>query len=260
MDSLSIRMKGYEHVERRYLMRRMPAIIRIDGKAFHSLTRGFERPFDHLLIQTMWETATYLCEKVQGVKIAFIQSDEISLLLRDDDTLTTEAWFDKNIQKMVSVSASMATMAFNNAFDLRAMDYARSHCDTDCEEIENRARAYTTKSRMAMFDARVFILPKEEVCNYFIWRQQDATRNSIQMMGQANFSHEQLHEKNCNEIQEMLFQTHQINFNDLDTYLKRGACILKELYMKDGTERSRWIVDKDIPLFTADRNYIEKYL
>jgi len=115
-DSLGDRMKGYENIERRYLTRRMPAIIRVDGKAFHTFTRGFQKPFDMILMQAMWDTAKYLCENIMGCKIAYVQSDEISLLLTDYDDIRTQAWFDKNIQKMVSVSASMATLGFNKTF------------------------------------------------------------------------------------------------------------------------------------------------
>ena len=115
----------------------------------------------------------------------------------------------------------------------------------------------------AMFDSRVFALPKEEVVNYFIWRQQDATRNSIQMVGQTNFSHKQLHKKSCDDIQEMLFQEKGINWDDIPTSQKRGVCVIKEQYKlnnEQNTFRTRWVVDPDIPIFTQDRNYIEKYL
>lgn len=252
-DDLGDRMKGYENIERRYMTRRTPTLIRLDGKAFHTFTKGFQRPFDMVLMKSMWETAQYLCKNVMGCKIAYTQSDEITLLLTDYNALTTQAWFDKNIQKMVSVSASMATMAFNNAFN----DIYNS---IDLDDVADYVDIYKRRMNTAMFDSRVYNIPKEEVCNAFIWRQQDATRNSIQMVGQANFSHKQLNNKTCNQIQEMLFQEKEINFNDLPTYQKRGVCIVKEQYDKDGTMRSRWVVDEDIPIFTQDRDYIEKYL
>jgi len=191
-DDLGDRMKGYENIERRYLTKRMPTLIRLDGKAFHSFTKGFKKPFDMVLMKTMWDTAKYLCENVMGCKIAYIQSDEITLLLTDYDTLTTQAWFDKNVQKIVSVSASMATMAFNNAFRVNSNEIS------DTNETFNK---YAKRFNTAMFDSRVYNIPKEEVCNAFIWRQQDATRNAIQMVGQANFSHKQLQNKTCNQIQ-----------------------------------------------------------
>ena len=266
-DDLGDRMKGYENIERRYLTKRMPTLIRLDGKAFHSFTKGFQRPFDIILMKSMWETAKYLCKNVMGCKIAYTQSDEITLLLTDYDQLTTQAWFDKNIQKMVSVSASIATMAFNNAFgDIVNNEYDKlvdnpTQTDIDnVKEIDKQFDIYFKRIGIAMFDSRVYNIPKEEVCNAFIWRQQDATRNAIQMVGQANYSHKQLQNKTCNQIQEMLFQEKEINFNDLPTYQKRGVCIVKEQYNKDGVMRSRWVVDENIPIFTQDRDYIEKYI
>lgn len=265
-DSLGDRMKTYENASRNYLMRRTPVIIRLDGKAFHSFTKGFQKQFDMLLMRSMWETSQELCSKIQGCKIGYTQSDEISLLLTDYESIDTCAWFDNGIQKMVSVSASMATLAFNDAFanfvneEYNNIIEAPISCDADIKEIDRLFDNYFNKINTALFDSRVFTLPKEEVCNYFIWRQQDATRNAIQMVGQSNFSHKQLNKKSCNDIQEMLFQEKGINFNDFPVYQKRGACIVKEKYTKGDAERTRWIVDKDIPIFTQDRDYIEKFV
>lgn len=119
MDKTTIgdRMKNnYENITRYYLTRRMPVIIRIDGKAFHTFTRGFKKPFDDILVKTMQDTMKYLCENIQGCVLGYTQSDEISLVLTDYAELTTDAWFGNNLQKMCSVSASMATMAFNKFF------------------------------------------------------------------------------------------------------------------------------------------------
>lgn len=256
-DNLGDRMKGYENIERRYLTRKTPTLIRLDGKAFHSFTKGFQKPFDMVLMQSMWDTAKYLCENIMGCKIAYTQSDEIQLFLTDYDNIGTEAWFDKNVQKMASISASMATLAFNNSFIENVNIWANDKLDLEQFEYEP---IYNKKFGKALFDSRVYNIPKEEVCNAFIWRQQDATRNAIQMVGQANFSHKQLQNKNCNHIQEMLFQEKGINFNELPTYQKRGVCIVKETYMKEEAQRTRWVVDKNIPIFTQDRNYIDKYL
>lgn len=261
-DNLGDRMKSYENIERRYLTRRMPTLIRLDGKAFHSFTRGFQKPFDMILMKAMWETTKYLCENIMGCKIGYTQSDEIQLLLTDYENINTQSWFDKNIQKMVSISASMATIAFNRSFDeVAGKFYSENITDNwNSDWVDNLFEKYNKRKNTALFDSRVYSIPKEEVCNAFIWRQQDATRNAIQMVGQANFSHKQLQNKNCNQIQEMLFQEKGINFNDLPVYQKRGVCVIKEYYNKDNTQRSRWIVDKDIPVFTQDRDYIEKYL
>lgn len=258
--TLGDRMKNnYENISRYYLTRRMPVIIRIDGKSFHTFTRGFKKPFDDILVKTMQETMKYLCENIQGCVLGYTQSDEISLVLVDYAELTTDAWFGNNLQKMCSVSASMATMAFNKFF------YGNMPADE-----ENSGTYHKALKKGAMFDSRVFTIPKEEVCNALIWRQQDATRNSIQSVGQANFSQKELHGKSCNNIQDMLMIQKGINWNDYATTLKRGSCCIK---VDDGlteydeagnicgyTQRSKWIIDNEIPIFSQDRNYIEKLI
>ena len=177
-DDLGNRMKTfYEEISKTKLMRRTPVVIRIDG--------GFKRPFDDVLIMTMQETAKYLCENIQGCSLAYTQSDEISLLLIDYQRFETSVWFDYEIQKMVSISASMATMAFNRIF-------SEIVSDLKVDDTKLMDRYFEAAYSGAMFDARVFNIPKEEVTNYFYWRQLDASRNSIQMVGQANFSHKEL--------------------------------------------------------------------
>lgn len=262
-DSLGERMKGYENVSRIYLTKKMPVIIRIDGKAFHSFTRGFVRPFDDVLIKAMQDTAKFLCKNIMGCKLAYTQSDEISLLLVDYERNESQPWFENNLQKLCSVSASMATMVFNKCFDNIVSERAGFELYDQVLDIYSKA-----VDKGAMFDARAFILPKEEVCNYFIWRQQDATRNSIQMVAQSLFSHKELQNKNCNQLQEMMFQEKGINWNDYATVYKRGSCIVKETYNiatdnlnpleNEQIIRTRWSVDKEIPIFTQDRDYINK--
>ena len=246
--SLSSRMKGYEDVSRIYLTKRSPVIIRIDGKAFHTFTQGFTRPFDRCLMRAMQQTAKYLCESITGCRLAYTQSDEISLLLVDYDSPDTQPWFDNNLQKLVSVSASMATLAFN-----------RSFCEQietpDGEELREIYRKAAAKG--ALFDARAFTLPKEEVLGYFIWRQQDATRNSILMVAQSLFSHKQLLGKKCDELQDMLFLEHGVNWNNYAPCEKRGICVIKETYDKGGARRTRWIADENTPVFTQNPAYIE---
>lgn len=258
--TLGDRMKNnYENISRYYLTRRMPVIIRIDGKSFHTFTRGFKKPFDDILVKTMQETMRYLCENIQGCVLGYTQSDEISLVLVDYAELTTDAWFGNNLQKMCSVSASMATMAFNKFF-----------YDNMPADEENSGTYYKALEKGAMFDSRVFTIPKEEVCNALIWRQQDATRNSILSVGQANFSHKDLHGKSCNNIQDMLMTQKGINWNDCATTLKRGSCCIKvddglAQYDEAGnicgyTQRSQWIIDNEIPIFSQDRNYIDSLI
>lgn len=237
-DGLGDRMKSnYESRSKTTLLRRTPVIIRLDGKAFHTFTKGLNKPYDTTLMDTMQKTMEYLCKNIQGCKIGYTQSDEITLLLNDYEKIETCAWFDYEVQKMCSVSASMATMIFNKIFK---------------ELSDSSNPTYKNKFDNVMFDSRVFNIPKEEVCNCFIWRQQDATRNAIQLLGQNYFSHKELHKKSCNNIQDMLMEKYTINFNNERTDFKRGSCCYK-----DGIE---WIIDREIPIFTQDRDFIEKYL
>lgn len=267
-DDLGNRMKiFYEDVPKTRLMRRCPVICRIDGKAFHTFTSGFKRPFDDVLIMTMQETAKYLCENIQGCQLAYTQSDEISLLLIDYQRFETSAWFDYEIQKMCSISASMATMAFNRIF-------SETVSDLKVDNTKPMDRYFEVAYSGAMFDARVFNIPREEVTNYFYWRQLDASRNSIQMVGQANFSHRELQHKSCNDIQDMLMTQKGINWNDFPTYQKRGSCVVRNKIVLelDGVKETcmlrdskqgenNWIIDKDIPIFKGDdRQYIEQFV
>ena len=269
-DSLGDRMKNnYENRAKTYLTRRMPVIIRLDGKAFHTFTKGMKKPYDEIFHNTMNATMKYLCENIQGCKLGYTQSDEITLLLTDYDTLDTDAWFDNNVQKICSVSASMATMVFNAVFSEL---YHNAMFEEEDPTINPYFDVLYKKLNTAMFDSRCFNIPVEEVTNCFIWRQQDATRNAIQMLGQCNFSHKELHGKSCNDIQDMLMLQKGINFNDMPTEFRRGVCCVREEYYPDpmpGYEdcpidatsvRTRWVLDKEIPIFTQDRDYVGKYV
>lgn len=244
--SLGDRMKLYEKSFNYRLTPRMPCIIRIDGRCFHSLVKkwGCAKPFDKTLIYAMQQTALFLCEQIQGAVLAYTQSDEISICLIDYQNLNSQAWFDKKLQKMCSVAASLATKKFNYTY--------RPLGDN------------TFEHDLADFDARVFVLPESEVANYFIWRQQDCTRNSVQMAARAVFSHKECDNKNCAELQEMLF-TKGINWNDCSTVEKRGTTVISEpmLYKReDGEEytRNRLRLDFECPIFTQQRDYIEERL
>lgn len=273
-DDLGNPMKEYyENIPKTKLMRRCPVILRIDGKAFHTFTRGFQKPFDEVLIKTMQETMKYLCENIQGCVLGYTQSDEITLILVDYKKFTSQAWFDYEVQKMCSIAASMATMTFNKRFTENYLDYISTlepdfTNDSDLESWRKTVSVYINASdKGAMFDCRCFNIPKEEVTNCIYWRQLDATRNSIQMVGQANFSHKELQNKSCNDIQDMLMTQKGINWNDLPIYQKRGSCCIRnhmisEPYgnrMLDKTAgENEWIIDKDIPIFKGEgRKYID---
>lgn len=222
MSNLAIddRMKAYENCYRTYLPNGFDAIVRVDGRAFHTLCKHFYKPFDLLFMSCMKETAKYLCANIQGVKFAYTQSDEISLWLHYDYENGEQPWFGNNVQKIVSIAASMATLAFNKKFAEEASNFWNNNNDYAM------AQAYGNKLNTAMFDARVFILPFEEVPNYFLWRQKDAERNSIQMVARSLYSHKELVGKKTADLHEMIWAKGQ-NWNDYPVNMKRGTVIVK---------------------------------
>jgi tRNA(His) 5'-end guanylyltransferase len=262
-------MKSYEGVAEGSLMAKSPVILRVDGKAFSTFTKGMQKPVDESLEACMLRTAESLCRGIDGAKLAYVQSDEISILVTDWASLSTQSYFGYRTQKVVSVVASTATAAFNKEknsrnFLLRGQEVAGSYLPP------------------AIFDCRAFNVPPHEVVNYFIWRQQDATRNSVSSLAQANFSHKSLQNKGSGAMQEMLFAEKGINWNDCPTGQKRGFCVVKKTQTVsrdslltppsfawkakadarggDTVERSYWSVDEDIPVFTQDRAYIQDLL
>lgn len=241
-DDLGKRMKSfYEEIPKTKLMRRTPVAIRIDGKAFHTFTKGFNKPFDDVLVESIDYTTLKLCENVQGCVLGYVQSDEITLILVDYKKLDSQAWFDYEVQKMCSVAASMATNYFNMYFEMRVRQAIFSVYKNAID-------------KGAMFDARCFNIPKEEVTNFIYWRQVDAIRNATEMVGRAYYSHKQLMNKNCSQIEEMLQKDYGISMLPYEKNgLRRGRCCIK----KD----SGWEIDCDIPLFKGEgRKYIEKLI
>ncbi len=222
-ESLGDRMKvNYEKRFEYKLLRRIPVIIRLDGRSFHTLTNKCEKPFDLFLSQCMGNTAKYLCEEIQGAKCAYTQSDEISILLTDYDLITTQAWFDYDLQKVVSISASLASVYFSKLFEADAQ-----------------------------FDSRAFNLPVDEVANYFIWRQKDWIRNSVAMLAQSHFSANQLLNKEQSDMHEMLHQK-DINWAELLDRFKNGVFVFKT--------QEAGIATRDNAIFTEDRFIVEMFL
>jgi tRNA(His) guanylyltransferase len=265
-DSLGDRMKGHYENRTRYLLpRRTYTIIRVDGKAFHAYTKGCERPFDVPLAEDMDFTAVALCRQIEGAQLAYVQSDEISLLVTDFADNQTQAWFDGNLQKLASISASIATAHFNSFRWQRLLLGGSREANSP----------NLLGERIAYFDSRAFTIPDPvEVENYFIWRQQDATRNSISMTAQAHLPHERLQGKTSDEMQEMLWQEKGINWNDMPGGFKRGRCVVREAVVQDkeyvdkrtgqtrtasGVERHAWnpVVP---PVFTRERDWIRSYI
>lgn len=267
-DALGDRMKSYyEDRYRFYLTRRMPVIIRIDGNAFHTLTRGLDKPFDADFMRMMQETCKSLCAGIQDCVGGYVQSDEISLLLIDYQNIDSDAWFDYNLQKITTIAAAKATAVFNYQITETVKSYndmTQYSFEDDDEYYWEKYNLWYPKQFRATFDARAFNIPKEEVCNYFIWRQKDATRNSIQSAGQAQFSHKELNGKSCADIQEMLFQK-GINWNDYSIPEKRGSFVRRNditIIENGGIEVTRhlWEIDDEMPILTEDRNYIERLI
>jgi tRNA(His) 5'-end guanylyltransferase len=245
-DSLGDRLKSnYEDRAKTFLPRRMPLILRLDGKAFHTYTRRMTKPYDAKLHELMCETTKYLMEEIQAAQIGYTQSDEISIFVHDYKRLNSDAWFDKNVQKIVSVAASIAASFFS-------LNSHKLFEDLDIGE------PLVNDCKIAHFDCRAFVLPEAELCNYFIWRQQDATRNSIQMLAQSLYSQKELNNKNTSELQELTFQKGK-NWNDVETKFKRGSCVYK-IPDPENIGRTKMHIDYEIPIFTQDRDFINKYL
>ena len=238
-DALGDRMKhNYEEVSKTRLTRRVPVIIRLDGCHFHTVTRGFKKPFDEVMIKTMQDTMKYLCENIQGCVLGYTQSDEITLVLQDYRELGTDAWFDYEVQKMCSVSAAMATYAFNKYFKERAHAWADGQhtaylnglVDEDCQkqmEVYNKVI-----EDGAYFDSRVFNIPKEEVTNCLYWRQKDAERNSINSLAQSLFSHKSLQGLGLKDTLTKIEQDGGVVWGNLPTTYKRGSCCKKEYFYR----------------------------
>lgn len=279
-SDLASRMKSfYEEVSKTRLLRRIPTVIRIDGRVFHTFTKGFVQPFDDVLMDSMHETMKYLCENIQGCVLGYTQSDEITLILTDYKELTSDAWFNYEVQKVCSIVASMATMTFNKAFAKNVKNFdLKTAYNGDTEENKRLSRIYNKAvEKGAMFDARFFNIPREEVTNLIYWRQLDASRNSVNMVGRAYFSHKELLNKSCSQIQDLLM-TKGINWNNYPTYQKRGACCVKREVVSNKESdipyplkvmlpqtivktSKEWIVDDDIPIFKGNgRQYIEELI
>ena len=272
-DDLGTRMKDYEMRDRYFLQKRIPVAIRVDMRAGHTFTRGFKRPFDDIFMKSMQETAKYMCENMGNAKIAYVQSDEITIILVDYDTLETDCWFNYRIDKLCSISASIATMAFNRAFVKNVDEWGRltfpdwdeggtnEEVDVDLLKLNDAYQRAIGKG--AMFDARCFNIPKEEVTNLIYWRQLDATRNSIQMVGQANFSHKELQNKSCNDIQDMLHEQKGINWNDYPTVCKRGTAVIYTNYQNPQSLTDKdiikgWKIDTEMPILKGEnRAYVD---
>lgn len=208
-DTLGDRIKRYERVSSHKLLPRTPLFIRVDGRAFHTYTRGAKKPFDPDIIEAMVRAATEVSCEMQGFKLAYVQSDEATFMLSDYDTHESQGWFDYELNKVVSISASAFTAHFNRKMlDLWTYPGGKSPL-------------------LAMFDSRAFSVPVDDAPNVFVWRQRDWERNSLQMFARSFFSHKELNGKSSAEIHDLLHGIGE-NWADLDDQLKNGTFILPD--------------------------------
>lgn len=258
-DSLGDRMKNfYENRAKTSLIRRMPCIIRLDGCTFHTFTKGFDKPFDEVLTTTMQEVTLELCKRIQGCAFGYTQSDEITLILVDYENIDSSAWFDYEVEKLCSVSASMATLLFNKIFKKQVQNFIQNNTKGISDPSIENGKPYNLLKRYnkaiemgALFDARCFNVPINDVCNMVFWRELDCERNSIQGLGQAHFTPKELHQKSTSKIQDMLMEKCNINWNNLPTHLKRGTSVVKD-------ENGKWFIDTEMPILKGeDRKYVE---
>lgn len=246
------RMRGYESVTNTYLVNRMPVIIRVDGRSFHTFTKGFHKPFDQAMIFSMEETMKALCENIQGCVLGYTESDEITLVVIDYDTLETQPFFSNRVQKICSVVASMATLYFNRAFNEFVIGLENTK-DDDYGYLEKVYRKAMDSG--ATFDCRCFNLPKEEVTNCLFWRQMDCMRNSINSLARVYYSNKELYKLSAMEVKEKLKLEKGIDWDKYPTVFKRGSCCIK----CESEYGSEWIIDLDIPVFKGDgRRYVDK--
>lgn len=221
-DPMGDRIKNnYENAYRITLPKRMPLILRLDGKAFHTLLKEANKPFDRTVIDAMIKGAEAVMKEIGGsTRFAYIQSDECTIAINNYMSLESEPWFDNNLQKICSVSASLMSVAFSQEF-----------------------------GKTAVFDCRAFVVPESEMNNTVLWRQFDASKNSISMYAQSMFNHKELHGKKSNEMQEMMFQNYGFNWDKAETWTKRGVIVKR-------TEEGL-VTDWEIPKFSEDKDYLE---
>jgi len=241
---LSVRMvENYENITNYKLPKRTFTIIRLDGRSFSKFCKRFKKPFDEDFVRIMNETAKYVAENIQGCKFGFVQSDEITLVLTDFDELKTTAWFDGRIQKICSISASLSSTKFLQML----LDYEFSKIN-DEELSISQIRKLITNQKLIEFDSRTYtVSQRDEVLNTVLWRQQDCTRNSVLMITQSMFSHNELKNKNITQQQDMIHNKGD-NWNNYPIGLKRGRIIVK----KDG----KWIID-DSPIFNKSWEFFD---
>ena len=278
-DTLKDKCYYYRGLTDYKLMPKGYVLMMLDGKKFSSYTKKFKKPFDEVFINAMNETAMYLCKNIEGAKIAYTQSDEISILLTDFEKPETDCWFGYRLNKMLSIAASLATSKFNQLMTLNLLD-----CPCSKEDAIEMIREMS----LAQFDCKVWSVPtKNDVVSWFLFRQNDCIRNSVSMVGSTYFSHNELMFKNTDMVKQMLIDEKNINWDEFPAGQKQGRIIVKEKFV-DGvaeedlvdelnlyltsplpweenptkyTIRNKWVV-KDAPLLndSLERDIFKYYI
>ena len=271
--ALDKRMKRYEASSDICLTRRTPVVLRFEMCHGHTFAKGFDKPFDVIFMYSMQKTMQCLCESIQGAVFGYTQSDEITIVLCDYKRLDTDAWFDYRLEKMCSVGASMASRFFNKYFMeaveklnsartsnelnkifrgiFKASSMSDMFKDTEIPDISKVPYdTYKRRYFTADFDCRAFNIPKEEVCNCVIWRQNDAEKNSVQTLAQSMYSQKELNGIKTNQLQDKMFTEKGINWNELETACKRGTACKKN-------SEGAWEVDYEMPIVKKNREYVE---
>jgi tRNA(His) 5'-end guanylyltransferase len=258
-DKMGERMKGYEAAAQHYLTKRTPVIIRCDSKAGHTFTKHLRKPIDNIFREAMENAMVRTAKEIQGCYFAYEESDEVTFLLQDYETLETDAWFGYRTDKLCSITASYMTLYFNQEFKRIAEDYIWNwtHCmvPQSMTLFEEEKKYHTTLRKCIekglIFDARCFNIPKEEVVNVVLWRQMDSMRNSIQSIGHHYLSQKEMNGKNNDEVLAMLKEKGINYWETMPHHHKVGVCC----YREDG----EWQLDYNMPMLKGeDRYYLER--
>ncbi len=243
-ETLGDLIKGYEANYNLTLPKRTPLIIRIDGRAFHTFTHGFDKPYDEIFIKSMQETMKMLCEEIPGCQFGYVESDEISLLVWETNN-DSIPWFANRLQKICSMSAAMATLYFNQNFKKFLSDYSE----------EEKPKHYKAIEKGGMFDSRVFVIPESVINPYFVWRQNDCTRNSILGLSYVYYSQKQIQNLKCDDLQNKLLTEQNVNWNNEPIVHKRGTCAYRVIDNEE-LQSHKWVLDYEMPNLNEEKEFV----
>ena len=240
---LEDRMLYYRGLSDYRLIPNSYVLLMLDGRSFSSFVKNyFDKPFDDKFINMMNETAKYLCEKIQGCKFAYVQSDEISLVITDFDTPNSDSFFGYRLEKILSISASMASAKFNQLMTLEALRRAVDGLDEyGCINTEE----VIANVKLLEFDCKAWNVPSyNDVFAWNLFRQNDCLKNSKQQAAQAWLPHKQLVNKTADEQIALLKEKQGIDWNDFDDGKKYGRFIYKETVTMNSEQYGTFERDK----------------